>query len=659
MSQTAIPREFERYLQNKISVGQAPDMNEMIFAYIPGLDLGIEIDRDLGLPDIALWVHQQDIDQVGKLGNNALAYSVVIPGAVPAVTFNAIYLRDKNVPNSCGMVVHKVEETKEDGMASTKSLTQQYDGAAQMAGITIDAQTWQIDYQARLFGIEEDHRLTCLDNYGHTAFVNGFDVTQEADPTKYKITPGLVYLGGLRAVLENEVQQTITNKPNMLFVDVVREGTVLSKWYNLLTITLSETELVDYIDVNGMQHYVAKLATVNVAGAITDERINYDNSQLVIEENTPVAASASACVCFTFDDGYLSQLPLADEFEARGVFFGLASNSIDESGYISAAQALDLEARGFEFFNHGLYPHLDMRDGSPTTYAQALAEINGAHNLLLGKGITPKGFVSPMSEIKREFLPIIDNLYSIAYTIYQGLSAGSGDPDIQVIDSPVYATKMCRASLYQHTVEECKLMIDRAIATQGLLTFYDHDPAGTQYAMSASQADILEVLDYAIAQEVQIILPSEVPGTFDVEKIGGGIYSQIEDAQLIPNKSYTQLRSEYEQESKDCAIAFDGTISIKRSGVYLFEIGTMFVTGASTRVITTLDIDKTGSYRNKHNGYHAEGGTSASSYSGINFAPITLVKGQKVNPTILQDSGGDKAISGGQPYSFVNVTKVG
>ena len=36
MSQTAIPLEFERYLQNQISVGDAPDMNEMIFAHIRG-----------------------------------------------------------------------------------------------------------------------------------------------------------------------------------------------------------------------------------------------------------------------------------------------------------------------------------------------------------------------------------------------------------------------------------------------------------------------------------------------------------------------------------------------------------------------------------------------------------------------------------------------
>ncbi|HGE6049842.1 TPA: phage tail protein [Vibrio cholerae] len=278
MSQTAIPLQFEKYMQNQISVGKAPDMNEMIFAYIPNLDPSQPIDRNQGLPAVSTWVYQQDIDQEGKLGDNALVYSVVIPGSVAAFTFNAIYLRDKNVPNSCGIIVHKATETKEAGMASTKSLMQQYTGAAQIAGITVDAQTWQIDYQARLLGIEDDMRLANLDNYGHTAFMQGFDVTQQADPAKYKVAPGVVYVGGLRAELKNEVIQTISAKPTGLYIDVVRTGTVLSKWQNIVTVRASATPLTDYVDQNQQQHYVARLAGINANGSITDWRVKTDNA---------------------------------------------------------------------------------------------------------------------------------------------------------------------------------------------------------------------------------------------------------------------------------------------------------------------------------------------------------------------------------------------
>jgi hypothetical protein len=273
MTQTTIPAEFERYLQEKINIGGASDMNQMIFAYIPDLDLESGIDRGFGLPDVGLWVHQQDVDQAGKLGDDSIVYSVVVPSAVPEFTFNAIYLNDKNVANSCGMVVYKATETKENGMATTKSLVQHYSGAAIMAGITVDAATWQLDYQTRLFGIEDDHRLNCLDSYGHTAFIDGFTVTQQADPTKYAITPGLVYVGGLRGTLDTESIQTITTKPNGIYIDLHSEGTALSKWNNVLTITLSASALSDYVDATGNQHYVAKLATINADGSIRDLRV--------------------------------------------------------------------------------------------------------------------------------------------------------------------------------------------------------------------------------------------------------------------------------------------------------------------------------------------------------------------------------------------------
>ena len=119
----------------------------------------------------------------------------------------------------------------------------------------------------------EEQRLICLDNYGHTAFVDGFDVTQQADPNKYKITPGVVYVGGLRAVLAGEVLQTITTKPNGIYIDVVRDGTALSAWENTLTIKVSTTPLNDYADEFGRNHYVAKLVGINADGSVVDWRV--------------------------------------------------------------------------------------------------------------------------------------------------------------------------------------------------------------------------------------------------------------------------------------------------------------------------------------------------------------------------------------------------
>ncbi|PMJ92868.1 phage tail protein [Vibrio sp. 10N.261.55.A7] len=272
MTQTALPLEFETYMRNQVAVGEPTDMNEMVFAYIPDLDPGTPIDRTQGLPDPALWVYQQNMDQVGKLGDNALVHSVVIVNDVEEFTFNAIYMHDKTTPKSCGMVVHTADQTKLLGQALTKSLMHQYLGAANIANITIDAATWQIDYSARMNGVDEDHRLACLDNYGHTAFVDGFDVERQGDPTKYKVTPGVVYIGGLRAVLADEQMLTITNYPNGIYVDVYRDGSPTSKWVNYVELKVSQTPLADYIDGSGKQHYVARLAGLDDGGLVEDWR---------------------------------------------------------------------------------------------------------------------------------------------------------------------------------------------------------------------------------------------------------------------------------------------------------------------------------------------------------------------------------------------------
>ena len=87
------------------------------------------------------------------------------------------------------------------------------------------------------------------------------------------MTPGVVYVGGLRGVLAQELIQTIATKPNGLWVDVVRQGTALSVWENKVTIAVSETELTDYVDGNGDQHYVAKLAGINADGSVVDWRV--------------------------------------------------------------------------------------------------------------------------------------------------------------------------------------------------------------------------------------------------------------------------------------------------------------------------------------------------------------------------------------------------
>ncbi|WNJ97446.1 phage tail protein [Vibrio ruber] len=270
MSQVVIPLEFERYLQDRLVNGLAPDMNEMIFAYLPDLDPEQEIDRNLGLPDPSYWVYRQEITQKAKLHDDAVIYSVVIPGDVEVFTFNAIYLHDKHTAHSCGLAVHKIAETKEPEMSSIRSCVQQYSGAATAADIHVTPESWQIDYQARLYGIDDDLRLACSDLFGTASFLADGFLVKSVDGT-YVCEAGTGYVAGLRCVNYRQTDIADVVPDCGVYLDVSWQGDVQSRWASQWKITASNTVLTDYV-VDGVQHYVTQIARIETDGRVTDHR---------------------------------------------------------------------------------------------------------------------------------------------------------------------------------------------------------------------------------------------------------------------------------------------------------------------------------------------------------------------------------------------------
>ncbi|WP_153446921.1 phage tail-collar fiber domain-containing protein [Vibrio algicola] len=280
MSQAAIPFSFESYLQAKLTAGQSVDLNRIVLANIPNLDHTIPIDRSEALPPANQIVHEQDVDQTGKVNLNAVVYSIVMDTTVGDFDFNAMYLIDKNERTAVGMIVHKELESKiktdntsgTQGNSLVKSMLMQFDGAAAATNITVDAQTWQIDYSARLKGIDEDHRLTNLDFYGHDAFASdAFEVTRNGSTSQYFVNSGVGYIGGLRVELSGDQTLTITTKPSAIYAIANRQGSALSAFENVIDLQVSDSALSDYTQ-NGVDYYVAKIADIESDGTVTDAR---------------------------------------------------------------------------------------------------------------------------------------------------------------------------------------------------------------------------------------------------------------------------------------------------------------------------------------------------------------------------------------------------
>lgn len=275
MSQTAITFAFEQWKAKEAVNGSRVVLDEFVFANVPGLDAGKPIDRKEGMPPAGQIVHRQAVNKTGVVNNNAVVYSVTLGTEVGDFDFNWIGLVNK-ASNTVAMIVHAPTQRKvanhagQQGNAITRSFVMEYDGAASETAITTPAETWQIDFTARLGGIDEMQRLINRDHYGAGAFFgNGFLVAKAG--AQYFVTAGTGYVGGLRAVLAANQNITVTAKPIKVWADVSLQGNVVSQWAEAVKFTVAATA-ADYTDNAGFKHYVFAVASIDAAGNITDLR---------------------------------------------------------------------------------------------------------------------------------------------------------------------------------------------------------------------------------------------------------------------------------------------------------------------------------------------------------------------------------------------------
>ncbi|WP_278399755.1 phage tail protein [Hafnia paralvei] len=274
MSQTTITLAFEQWKAQQAVDGKAVVLDEFVLANVPNLDIDNPIDRAEQLPATQYIVHRQAVSATGVVNENAVVYSVTMGAEVGDFEFNWVGLINK-ATGALAMIVHAPLQSKiknadgKQGNVLTRSFLMEYNGAASETQITTPAETWQIDFTARLSGMDERQRLENVDLYGAAAFFgDGFLVTRAA--SQYSITQGIGYVGGLRCKLPATQNITVTTKPVKVWADVCWKGTLTSVWAEELKITVANT-LANYMQ-DGVQHYVFAVASIDANGVITDLR---------------------------------------------------------------------------------------------------------------------------------------------------------------------------------------------------------------------------------------------------------------------------------------------------------------------------------------------------------------------------------------------------
>lgn len=274
MSQTTITLAFEQWKAQQGMTGEAVLLDEFVFASVPGLNPDQPIDRSEAMPPADQIVYRQSVTRKGVVNESAVVHSVVLGADVGDFSFNWIGLINK-ASGTLAMIVHAPVQQKlktkegQQGNVLTRSFLMEYNGAQTETGINTPAETWQIDFTARMAGMDERQRLENIDIYGAAAFFcDGWLVGKNGN--QFYVTSGAGYVAGLRAQLGANQNITVTTMPVNVWLDVCWVGTLASAWEVQSKVTVAGS-LADY-EQNGVKHHVFALASIDANGVITDLR---------------------------------------------------------------------------------------------------------------------------------------------------------------------------------------------------------------------------------------------------------------------------------------------------------------------------------------------------------------------------------------------------
>ncbi|MGW7679042.1 phage tail protein [Shewanella sp. S23-S33] len=267
----------EQLFAAKAQANEPLDIDTFIFANVPNQDPTAPINREEGIPTAHI-VYQQNVQQVGRISDNVVVYSTVLESITGPFEFNWVGLYS-SVNQKLVAINHVPTVTKtatasgEAGNTLNRNFGIEYSGIAELTGIIVDQSTWQIDYTARLSGMDLLTQQLAADMNGKDWFIDdGLKVVPRATANTFSVTPGVGYVSGLRVELKQEHILIVQSYPKFVYVDAWFSGNANSTWSPQLAFTVTNGEMDDYIDPSGTQHYVYKLAVINAADDVGDLR---------------------------------------------------------------------------------------------------------------------------------------------------------------------------------------------------------------------------------------------------------------------------------------------------------------------------------------------------------------------------------------------------
>ncbi|MCR9686212.1 phage tail protein [Vibrio antiquarius] len=251
-------------------------IDKMIFANVPNRPEFPQPDDVVPTDDI---VHQEQVEQRGRLSADSVIYSTTLTSDVGPFEFNwtGAYCSEYGVLVTVDHHALTPKTADEPGVAGNtlvRSVVLEYKDIAEITNITVDASSWQYNATDRMKKMDSDVAQSIIDQNGKDWFIeDGFLVTPSG--SAYIIKAGAGYVSGNRVSMEFDRSVQVPNKPSFIYIDAHREGTPTGEQVTLFDFVITAEEKDDYIDSStgkDIPHFVCKIAEVLADGSVSDLR---------------------------------------------------------------------------------------------------------------------------------------------------------------------------------------------------------------------------------------------------------------------------------------------------------------------------------------------------------------------------------------------------
>lgn len=286
----------ENQIANKQGNSETLNITHFVLANIDGLDVNNEpINRVEPMPAAGDIMDTLPVTKQGYVNTNQVVYSLVMDSAIGDYDFNWVGLVDDEGVLVAVTYTPLIQKRKTAGAVPGNNLTRNFliafSGIQATTAIAVPAETWQIDFNARLHGIDERERLSNYDIYGHEGFLgDGWKLERVGTSSTYNVLPGVGYVGGIR-IAETLTQQITATGPKSVWLDVSLQGDI-SDVTAVVDFVIDAVEHNDYTDSNGFNHYLSKIGEIAADGSVTDFRS--DGEPYLLKEDIVTQAVAEA-----------------------------------------------------------------------------------------------------------------------------------------------------------------------------------------------------------------------------------------------------------------------------------------------------------------------------------------------------------------------------